>query len=1251
MLKLQKIELLGFKSFADKTEIAFNGDGVAAVVGPNGCGKSNISDAIHWVLGEQSPRTLRSGRMQDVIFNGTPGRKATGLAEVRLTMFDPEAAASAGSPRVAEEGSKNNGSGDRRFAQSSNGMISVARRLFLSGESEYLLNDRPCRLRDIHELFLGTGLGPDSYAIIEQGRIGQILSAKPYERRSLIEEAAGITKFKAKRKLAWAKLESSRQNLARVNDILEEVTRQLHSLQRQAARAHRFKELREQMQAQLRNLLVNRHQQKEQAATQAALELGLLRSSVQDQAAQIEQQDGSLHELQQNLEQQQNELRQATEERGALRLEAERLRGQIATQSQQFIFFAGRIEEARAEQSQLAERLSGLDAERAESTRLVEQLESERELLSSEVSEWEMRLKSCQREMEEKERRREQLREEMLEAVGVAGTLRNQVVQLEQFLNLTGGQLAHAERQRSELLAAQESALAHKQQTETRLVNQNSERGQVSSRRRELQESLRTAREEESRYREELEDLRTELAAQRARLTSLEEILARHAYSSETIQQLFEMGGGARATEGNGSAGRQHHFQAVGVLADFMDVEPAYERVVEEFLREELDYVVVKDWDSAQQALRLLETEVPGRATFLLHSSSDTNGNGNHGASPLAGPLPGTLRSLASCVRFTNGFSGGPGPLLPKLGRCYLVADAKAGRALATEHPDLYFLTPEGIWFQGALVSAGKADHQGPLALKRELRSLSRALEEHKQATGEMAGTLASTLRQIEEQQLELEDLVQQEQDCEKRLVMTERDVQEAVAEGDRVAEKLALVALDIERLNLETARARAQWSNDTLEIAQREQRRMEMEQETAAILEAAGNLKAERESAQANESALRGKLAGLEERQRSATSALARLEQAIEELVRRAADLEVQCEQWAQQQVEWEEQKRIFEQQVGIAEQRTQQLAERVAELEAGSIDGRRRLAEREQELQRLRAGLEETREKKNAVEVQLALLQAEIEHLKETCRNELQVEMETLLISEEAAQAQSLGGEELAQAEELYHQLKTKLENLGPINMMALEEFEQCRERHDFLENQQKDLLDSIRDTTQAITEIDTICQQQFTEAFEQIGAHFQSTFTQLFGGGQGMLRLMEAEDASEAGIEIIAQPPGKRLQSVLLLSGGEKALAALALLLAIFHYRPSPFCILDEVDAPLDETNIGRFTQLVQQMSRNTQFILITHSKKTMSIAPVLYGVTMQEPGVSKIVSVRFTGAAAESAATLPADQPQALAEAVA
>jgi chromosome segregation protein len=991
------------------------------------------------------------------------------------------------------------------------------------------------------------------------------------------------------------------------------------------------------MHAQLNALLVNRHRQKNEEATQVALELGLLRSSVREQSDQIEQQETELHGLQQLLETQHNELRQAGDERGSLQLEAERLRGQIATQSQQAVYLVRRIEEARSEQTRLATRQSILGAERLEAVRRQHELQSERDTVSAEALQWELRLRSSQQELEEKEKRREQLRADHLEAIGESAALRSQVAQLEQFLKLTAGQLAQVESQRSAQQALQEASSAKTQQTELRLSEQRIEHNRVASKRRELDETLRSAKAEEARCREELEELRTELTAQRARLASLDEILARHAYSSETIQRLFE------ARDSNAQAGTRD-FHVVGVLADFLEVEPAYERVVEEFLSEELDYLVVEDWDSAQLGLRLLETEVPGRATFLLRDAPISNANGRDREHP----LPGTLRSLASCVRFNNGFSGSSGPMLSKLERCFLVADAGTGRALAAEQPEFYFLTPEGMWFHGALVSAGKVGHQGPLALKRELRSLTRALDEHKQATGEMVETLAATMRQIEEQQGELQSLVQQEQDCEKRLAMTGRDLEEAMADRARIAERLELLELEIGRLTGEADRARSQWANDTWEIAQRERRRVEIEQETSDLLETIGRLKTDRESAQANESELRGRLAALDEKQRTAASALARLEQAIEELAVRAADLESQCEQWARQQVEWDEERQRLERQVSAAEQRSSELNQRMAELETRNIEGRRQQALEEQDLHRLRSALEETREKRSSVELRLALLQSEMEHLKETCRNELQLELDDLVASEAASEIQALGQEELANAEELYRQLKTKIENLGPINMMALEEFEQCRERHEFLNRQQKDLLDSIRDTTQAITEIDAICNQQFDEAFRQIGEHFQRTFSQMFGGGQGVLRLLEAEDASEAGIEIIAQPPGKRLQSVLLLSGGEKALAALALLLAIFRYKPSPFCILDEVDAPLDESNIGRFTGMVQEMSRDTQFILITHSKKTMSIAPVMYGVTMQEPGVSKIVSVRFQGTPAEASAK---ERVQTLAAAVA
>ena len=438
------------------------------------------------------------------------------------------------------------------------------------------------------------------------------------------------------------------------------------------------------------------------------------------------------------------------------------------------------------------------------------------------------------------------------------------------------------------------------------------------------------------------------------------------------------------------------------------------------------------------------------------------------------------------------------------------------------------------------------------------------------------------------------------------------------------------MIGLELDRLRGELDRARVQLATDGGMIAEREQTRAALEAENATIVAETAQLRQKFEESRALEADLRGRLAALEERRRASAASVERLDGSLREVAARRAEIARQSEAWAGQRTEIEAGNQRLEEEITQAEQRCEILGRHIEELQAASVQLREQIAAMDQQLHEARAAVEVAREKRNEAEVHMARVQSELDHLKETCHNELQIEMDVLCVEAANENMVLLQAEELVTAEENWRQMKTRLENMGPINMMALEEYEEAKTRHAFLEQQRQDLLDSIRDTTQAIQEIDEVCNRQFTEALGIIGAHFQETFTQLFGGGQGMLRLIQTEemkDASEAGIEIVAQPPGKRLQSVLLLSGGEKALTAMALLLAIFKFRPSPFCILDEVDAPLDEANIGRFTQMVQLMSADTQFILITHSKRTMSVASVLYGVTMQEPGVSKIVSVRF------------------------
>ena len=1267
MLKLQKIELLGFKSFAERTEIAFHGDGVAAIVGPNGCGKSNISDAISWVLGEQSARSLRSGRMQDVIFSGTPNRKATGLAEVRLTMVDPEAeqgeanADSADSvPSVPSVFSVNTKTGEKP------GAITVSRRLFLSGESEYLLNGRACRLRDIQEIFLGTGLGPDCYAIIEQGRIGQILSAKSYERRGLIEEAAGVTKFKARRKLAWAKLESSKQNLARVNDILEEVKRQVNSLQRQASKARRYRELLEQMRVELRTVVASRYREREQEAVQAVLELGMFQSSFEERQTGITSSETEQQQLHQQLEHDEAELRRAMEERSQLRVTAERARSQAGSQAQQIGYLEARITEARAEETALGERLESLRRECEESAQILDELWRDTESLAGQLSAFESQSRTCQEDIQTKETRLGALRMELLEAVQETAALRNQVTQLDEFLAATERQIEQTKTQRESAEVSRAGAAARETECGTRLQERQEEASQLTEERRTWEESLRGSREEETRLRARLDELRGQLSADRARQASLEEILAQHAYGSETVRRLFERHSERTQSErgnGNGSGADSGHtggetaaaFEPAGVLADFVEVDAAYERVVEEFLRDELAYIVVKDWQEASEGVRLLQKEVPGRATFLLHGSPagrETAADAKSAAALLVGH-PGVLGSLAGCLRFTNGLSGGlpgglagtAGELLPKLERSCLVADTETGRSLAEEHPELYFMTPQGEWFHGGTVTAGQAGRGGPLSLKRELREMTRAIADRGAVMEQTAERLQHITELITEQESVLQRLTRELQEAEKAALSAERDVKEAADAVERATERVTLIGFEAERLDQEAERARRRRSEDAAGIAEREQRRAEMEAETASLREEMARLETAREATQARAAEFRSRLAVMQERHRAGRETFERLQRERDEISSRAAGIGQQCEEWDRRKNNFAEDNLRLEQEATAAEERSEALAVLMAELEQSCARSRARLADLDQDLHRQRQELEELRNQKTSLEVKMARLESELDHLKESCRNELQMEIETLMAEDEctpqkdqeqahgtekravATSVRALSPEQLAAAEERYRQIKTKIENLGPINMMALEEYEECKQRHDFLAGQQQDLLDSIRDTAQAIEEIDAVTQKQFSEAFAAINANFQETFRRLFGGGQGFLRLTEAEDPSEAGIEIVAQPPGKRLQNVLLLSGGEKAMTALALLVAIFRFKPSPFCVLDEVDAPLDEANIGRYTQMIQEMSGQTQFILITHSKRTMNIAPVLYGVTMEEPGVSKIVSVRF------------------------
>jgi chromosome segregation protein len=1305
LLKLKKLQILGFKSFCDRTELKFHGDGVAAIIGPNGCGKSNIADAISWVLGEQSAKTLRGSRMEDVIFAGTRDRKPTGMAEVSLTLIDPEqySGADANAPteieiqddmpsaghvtedwdeaairsRAAEETdravedaqpgkteevevSRSRFTGEtintiavafpddepifalpahnvtapataasvgtpaphvvlkirrRKFNQQQfhAGEIVVTRRLFRSGDSEYLLNGKLCRLRDIQELFMGTGLGPESYALIEQGRIGQILSSRPTDRRAILEEAAGITKFKTKKRLAEARLEEAKLNLARVNDIFDEVTRQMNSLKRQASKAERYARLREEMRAKLRVVLASKFAAIEQESAEIDSQLNALAEEMQHRTEAVQQLEGEHAERTQRGYAIETELRENRDRISQIAMEIDRAQARRRHNEERCAELLARSASSDVELAQARHRLSTLESERESNRQILESVAADVAAAQTDLALCEQETAAAVASLAELERRQEETRVAIFDTVSSASRLRNQLAQAEERL---AGADREARRLESEIANAQAQIGAFGGQRgqlalEFETITQRA--AGIAEEIAQVRRLVDSNKQEEAHAKSRLDSLRAEYATALGKKGSLEAVIAEHGYSTESVRRLFQSGV------------MQSGLAPVGVLADFLEVEPRFEHVVEDFLRDELNYIVVKSWDAADEGLRMLRTDVDGRATFLVHPEDSQAkfsfilDEAAHSAPPAAQIVP-----LKHTIRVLNGFGKSLEVILPKLRDGYIVPESDVARGLALENPDAFFLSQSGECFHNVTVTGGKQRSEGPLSMKRELREVLRQLEEMERALRDEETRVLTLGHEIRDLTSLLDRLEGERREADHQALTSGHTLQQLDSEMTRVGERLTVAQLELQRLAAERNEQESIVCARQSEIDVLEQKRFQLEQQLAAGNEALTTLRRRREEAAQTTSQHAARVATLQERHRSATTALDRTESLFAEMDERIHSLASQIEAAAAEKLQREEENRQLEQQAAdlAAERNAAQAREGLLQFETEQL--RARLTEIDELLRNSRLLLDQARDRRGELSAAVAKLKSDAQYMSETCLNELGIERAALMADNTLA---ILCGEQLTADDQLYREMRAKLEAMGPVNMMALEEYKETAERHTFLETQRKDLISSIENTTATIHEIDQISRQKFEEAFAKINENFQATFKKLFGGGHAFMKLTDEENSAESGIDVVASPPGKRLQSVLLLSGGEKALTALSLLVGIFQYAPSPFCILDEVDAPLDEANIGRFTELVREMSVQTQFVLITHSKKTMSIAPVLYGVTMQEPGVSKLVSVRF------------------------
>ncbi|HEX8127831.1 MAG TPA: chromosome segregation protein SMC [Pyrinomonadaceae bacterium] len=1310
MFRLQRLEITGFKSFADYTDLVFTGEGITGVVGPNGCGKSNVADAIAWVLGEQRVKHLRGAEMKDVIFQGSRNRQPSGMAEVVLHLVRdeatdeepdiddidstleeiderselveekllPEAIASETTVAAADVSAVADVSGvvqatsdlaidagetvgesaapgddtalavvadnqtpealtakvqqhhkrhwrPRRLALgfAPGETVTVTRRLYRDGESEYLLNGRTCRLRDIQDLFSGTGLAGAHYAIIEQGRIGQILSAKPMDRRSLIEEAAGITKFRVRQRAAEARLEGARSNLRRVSDIVSEIERQVGSLRRQAAKARRYRTLREELRELLRHVY---------AADERALTISLeeLRTHLAAAGEEVTALAAKLEDYEEDARRATAEARECEEELAAARgavadaaLQRDRRERERAYQLEQATSLERRVSDITGQMEMVRERLATVEAERETLREGDEQLRVEAETTARDLQEAEAVYARRLAEVSEAETRIEAARAELLTHTAVAERLSEINRQLEATLERLAAQAEGLEREGERArdahaeFTAQAAALTEEiREARARLDVLNVVRGAAS-------EGVAAARSLVSATLTEYARMREEAARVRNRLDTLAELDEKRALYSQAVQRIFSA---EHADEAEIDPAKDFH--TIGTLADMLQVAPQWEHAVESIFGSYLQTVIVPTPDDAFRAAAWLEANNAGRATFLvagLHGASAETDNNYLSRGTLdddratglrLGDLLGAPREIASVLART----------LPREMSARLSDDLEGAMSLSFATGDMC-VTPRGEWVAGGqLLGAGNPhaveEGTGLLAFKREMRELeSRAADLASEVVSaeDSVSTARARLVELEDALVLVAEQIGRE---EREQVARELNAAQLAQEIERAARHLRVVADDTARLAEERRELEARRTLGMAEAGAAEAARLAA---TQSVAEAAELLAAERRAAEVEGEQLN--------RQRMASAAAAERRRATAAELRRMetenADLEARLERHATEIEEitarLEELRRAMAEMDETAGSVESERAAREAEVATAAerlAEARARADALSDELTELNHRAAAARDARATLEVNRAETAARLNYLHEACMAELAQPLEEI-----AAAYEPDAEFDLEAGRGRVEELRARVESFGAVNMMALEELAESEERLSFLTTQRQDIIDGIGSTEEALREIKRRSRERFRQAFEEINRNFGQLFLELFGGGRGEMSMIDADDVLESGIDIVAQPPGKRLQNVLLLSGGEKAMAALSLVLAIFRYRPSPFCLLDEVDAPLDEANIGRFTAKIAEMATNTQFIVITHNKRTMEIARALYGVTMEEPGVSKLVSVRF------------------------
>ncbi len=1188
-MRIKKLELIGFKSFKDRTVIQFDA-GITGIVGPNGCGKSNIVDALMWVMGDQSAKDLRASAMTDVIFAGAEGYAPLGLCEVSLTLEND------GGPFPA------------KYLKHSE--IMVTRRLHRNGEGEYFINKEPARLKDVQEIFMDTGAGSKGFSIIAQGMIGKIITAKPEDRRMLIEEAAGITKFKARKKESQRKLISTDQNLVRLQDIIGELKRQIDSLQRQAQRAERYRHIKSQIEDLELWLSSAQYANLKQAADEAQRIYNEAQSSefgsettLAEMQSQLESLKLSVLEQEKAVELKQQEFFSFQTSVQKKEMEIQELRFELEQAKRNEQMTGNILSEQRARHELLARDLSSL-TQQAEELRIEsDELTRESQLKSDAFISNQVRYNQIDEELTVKRREQIALGQSVSALDAQTQTYHSRSLELESTLADQELALSELREKLHEFETRRHKVLNHLDRERQMQIDLSSDVNSFEENKRVLNTQLQQKQQEVQEFKDNFNETAT-------RLYGLENLAANFEGFEEGVKQVM-LWSKAKAVELHADGSSSAHFKPV---SEVIEVPSDFEVAMEAALGSKLQMLLSQKTEAAIEAVDHLKNQNSGRSSFYSNDgvySKQLQGNPQS--------ENGVIDLLKNVVRSSETYSSKVEEILDGVA---IVDSIRTALKLRPNFPGWTFVTQDGdtLSADGVLTGGSKdSAESGVLKRRREIKELSDRKQEWQ---GKLA-LATQALKKIEEQ---LANVVNDFEGAQQRRLEQEIKVAELRKDLERAENEYTQAFNAVERQEKEVRRVKDQLEQLTHKIDELNEKLVEARTQKLELEDAVNALTTEYNSMKDGFEAQQSEVMELQVRSATRAQEYAGVCRQLEMVQKQVTDLEEQLSRMSEEaegynsqmtdgQYALEQAKIDFERMLTEVETRRLEVSQvkNQFEMETSHI---RELDEKTLTLQR-----ERNERMAKMTDAQLKLEQAKMkeQYLIDQVREKYMLNLPDIFEKYSDREGDPV------QADNELKDLRDKLAKIGEVNLSAINEYSETQERYNFLTQQHTDLTDAKEQLRKVIERINKICSKRFKETFDLVNDRFQKVFPVLFGGGEAMLQLVEDVEKGEMGIEIIAKPPGKKMQNVTLMSGGEKALTAVALVFSIFLVKPSPYCLLDEVDAPLDDANVFRFNDLVKEMAKRSQIIVVTHNKHTMEVAQKLYGVTMQERGVSTMVSV--------------------------